>query len=293
MYIASSKKIKIFATGLKGLRVVQGVKQKTDQLFVIVGKDKNVKNDFSKEIDEFCKKENIPYSHHISDDNYDFGLAVAAGWQRMIYGIPSSALVIFHDSLLPRYRGFNPLVTALLNKDDFVGVTALLATDKYDCGEIIYQSKIPISYPILIGDAINKVGDLYCNIAKEIYSLFINEKLNGQPQNEALATYSLWRDDDDYAIDWSLDSEQIQLLVNSVGYPYLGASTYINGELVRVKCVSLVNDLMIENRDPGKIIFFDDKYPVVVCGKGLLRLISLETNDGDLFVISKIRTKLK
>lgn len=293
MYVSSSKKIKIFATGLKGLKVIQGIKEVTDQLFVVIGKDICVKNDYSVEIESFCKNEKINYSFHVADEDCDFGLAIAAGWQRMIYGIPSSSLIVFHDSLLPRYRGFNPLVTALLNRDSFIGVTALIAADKYDCGDIICQLSTPIEYPILIEDAISKVSDFYCVIAKEIYSLFINRNLKGRPQDEALATYSLWRDVDDYAIDWNMNSEQIQLLVNSVGYPYLGASARVNGDLIRVRSVSLINDLVIENRVPGKIIFFDDEKPVVVCGKGLLRLDLLETDDGDLFVISKLRTKLK
>lgn len=293
MYLASSNKVKILAAGLKGLRAIQGVKEKTDDVFVVIGKDVHVKNDFSGEIELFCKKEEIQYSYDMSDGDNDFGLAIAAGWQRMIYDMPSSALIVFHDSLLPRYRGFNPLVTALLNKDRFIGVTALSAADKYDCGDIIHQLKIPVEYPILIEDAIRKVGDSYYVVAKTIYDLFIRNELKGTPQDEALATYSLWRDSDDYAINWSMDAEQIQLLVNSVGYPYLGASTSVNGELIRVKSATLVKDLIIENRTPGKIIYFDGNMPVVVCGKGLLRLDCLETNDGDLMVITKLRTRFK
>lgn len=293
MYLASSNKVKVLSAGLKGLRTIQGVKEKTDDIFVVIGKDIHVKNDFSVEIELFCEKENIQYSYDISDCDNDFGLTIAAGWQRMIYDLPASALIVFHDSLLPRYRGFNPLVTALLNQDRFLGVTALNAADKYDCGDIIHQLKIPVEYPISIEDAIRKVGDSYYIAAKIIYDLFIRNELRGTPQDETLATYSLWRDSDDYAIDWSMDAEQIQLLVNSVGYPYLGASTSVNGELIRVKSVTLVKDLVIENRTHGKIIYFDSKMPVVVCGKGLLRLDCLETNDGDLVEITKLRTRFK
>lgn len=291
--MANSNVIKIFATGLKGLKTVHGIKEKTEKIIVVIGKDRKVLNDYSEEILDFCKINNIQYTYDSLDNNLDFGLAIAAGWQKMIYDIPSDSLIVFHDSLLPKYRGFNPLVTALLNQDDYIGLTALTAAESYDCGNILYQVKIPISYPILIEDAINKVSDAYYDVAKIIYELFVENKLKGVPQDENKATYSLWRDEEDYLIDWSSTAEGIQLKINSLGYPYLGASTTVNNELVRIKKSTLLNDVLIENRIPGKIIFFADGKPVVVCGKGLLRLDEIENNHGKKITITKMRTRFK
>lgn len=293
MYIANSNVIKVFATGLKGLKTVHGIKEKTDKIIVVIGKDRNVLNDYSEEILVFCKTNNIQYTFDSSDNYLDFGLAIAAGWQKMIYDIPSDSLIVFHDSLLPKYRGFNPLVTALLNQDDYIGLTALTAAESYDCGNIIYQVKIPISYPILIEDAIVKVSLAYFDVAKIIYELFVENKLKGIPQDENKATYSLWRDEEDYLIDWSSTANEIFLKVNSLGYPYLGASSIINTELVRIKRSTLVNDIVVENRTPGKIIFFSDGKPVVVCGRGLLRLDRIENKHGEDVIITKMRTRFK
>ncbi|EKO3899186.1 methionyl-tRNA formyltransferase, partial [Vibrio metschnikovii] len=126
-----------------------------------------------------------------------------------------------------------------------------------------------------------------------IYELFVENKLKGVPQDENKATYSLWRDEEDYLIDWSSTAEGIQLKINSLGYPYLGASTTVNNELVRIKKSTLLNDVLIENRIPGKIIFFADGKPVVVCGKGLLRLDEIENNHGKKITITKMRTRFK
>lgn len=293
MYLKSSTTVKVFATGLKGYKTVQAISEKTKDVIVVIGRDLNVKNDFSKEIESLCKENKLEYTYDTKSNSNEFGLAIAAGWQRMIFDIPSSALIVFHDSLLPRYRGFNPLVTALLNKDDVIGVTALLAADDYDCGDIISQIKIPVSYPIVIEDAIKIVSEAYYDVAKKIYAMFVSNKLIGEPQDNELATYSLWRDNDDYSIDWRQASEEIQQLVSCVGYPYLGASTFIGDVQVRIKKVSLVKDVVIENRAPGKIIFFDNGKPVVVCGSGLLKLDEIEDNDGNLVNIKKLRTRFK
>lgn len=293
MYLQSSKTIKIFACGLKGYKTVQAISEETDNVIVIIGKDENVKKDFSKEIEFLCHDSKLECSYDSKYTSGVFGLAIAAGWQRMIYDIPYSALIVFHDSILPRYRGFNPLVSALLNKDDLIGLTALFAEEKYDCGDIICQAKIPVNYPFTIEDAIAAVSDAYYDVAKDVYSMFMNNELSGVPQNNELATYSLWRDGDDYSIDWNQSAEKIQLLVNSVGYPYLGASTYNADRQLRVKKTTVAKDVVIENRVPGKIIFFDNGKPVVVCGKGLLRLDEIEDDYGDLVVIKKLRTRFK
>ncbi|MDQ2109551.1 MULTISPECIES: methionyl-tRNA formyltransferase [unclassified Vibrio] len=293
MYIANSNVIKIFATGLKGLKTVHGIKEKTEKIIVVIGRDRNVLNDYSEEILDFCKINNIQYTYDSLDNDLDFGLAIAAGWQKMIYDIPSDSLIVFHDSLLPKYRGFNPLVTALLNKDDYIGLTALTAAESYDCGNVVYQVKIPISYPIFIEDAISNIACAYYDVAKIIYELFVENKLKGVPQDENKATYSLWRDEEDYLIDWSSTSEEIYLKINTLGYPYLGASSFVNNELVRVKRSTLVNDIVVENRTPGKIIFFADGKPVVVCGRGLLRLDEIENSRGDKIKITKMRTRFK
>ena len=98
-------------------------------------------------------------------------LSIAAGWRNLLPTSPGK-LIIFHDSLLPKYRGFNPLVTALINGDDVLGVSALWAAENYDEGEIIFQEKVTIAYPIKIKQAIDTIEPLYANLTKNVLSVF-------------------------------------------------------------------------------------------------------------------------
>lgn len=292
MYSIKSNYIKVYAQGLKGLRTIQGLSQTTNNIFVIVGYDGNVKNDYSKDIEFYCSSQNIRFFKVDNDsEKEEFGLAIAAGWTRMVLGIPEEKLIIFHDSLLPKYRGFNPLVTALLNKDSEIGVTALFAADKYDRGAIVAQERLEINYPILISEAIEKISELYYILANLIYKKFQTDTLYGVIQNEELATYSLWRDEDDYWINWSLSSAEIVTHVNSVGFPYLGAMTSFDNKKYRIHSVTEIQDLIIENRTPGKIIFYEGNRPIVVCGFGLIRIDEVTDNDGNIVVFNKIRIR--
>lgn len=294
MFDEKSKVVKIFATGLKGYKTVEAILSLTSDVIVCLGKDYNVLNDYSLEIIALCNTHNIFFSIYPENSNHKFGLAIASGWQRMIHDIPSHALVVFHDSILPRYRGFNPLVSALINRDSQVGVTALKPANKYDEGDIFSQRIINVNYPIKISDAIDKVCEEYFHLTCEIYKKFFIGELKSTEQDHSSATYSLWRDDDDYAIDWNKDSEYIYNFVNCVGYPYKGASASINSTIVRITSTSVLPDLHIMNRDVGKIIFMDTDKPVVVCGKGLLRIDELYTDDNcSLIGKIKFRTRFK
>ncbi len=268
--------ITLYAMGEKGLAVVKAI---VDDLgpeslqSVITASDKNVVKDYRDEIESLCREHSIP-CHGRKDAPGCDGYALAIGWRWLIEGVRD--LIILHDSLLPRYRGFAPLVSALINGDEEIGVTALFATSEFDRGEIIAQERISIEYPIKIADAIKRIVPLYRTLALEIARRIVGgEALSGTTQDESLATYSLWRDESDYRIDWTRDAAEIRRFVDAVGFPYRGAFTRVDGVAARVYGAKAEADVAIENRSVGKVLFVRDESPLVVCGTGLLRINAL------------------
>ncbi|KQL21328.1 formyltransferase family protein [Cytobacillus solani] len=267
--------------------------------YVISNRDKNISNDYFMEIKQLCLINDIPFLERddfkniILDKSKNY-YRIAIGWRWILD--ETKNLIILHDSLLPKYRGFSPLVTCLINNEKRIGVTALFAAENYDEGNIIHQLSVPVTYPIKIKEAINKINPLYYSIVKKICSkIFNNERINSYPQDNTQATYSLWRGESDYSIDWSKDSAYIQRFVDAVGEPFLGASSLIDGNKVRILDVELMEDLMIENRDPGKVIFIQDGFPVVVCGKGLIKIkkVIRDDNKTDILPIGKFRIQFE
>lgn len=256
--------------------------------FVVLAKDQGVKSDYYQEITEFCKKRSIDFYDRSVDFSNKAHVSFAIGWRWLIKD--DANLIVFHDSLLPRYRGFAPLVNMLIAGETKIGVTALYASKEYDSGRIIDQKYKQISFPIKICDAIDIVSDLYevilLKITEEVVS---GVELPALPQDESSATYSLWRNDNDYEIKWEREAEEIRRFVDSVGYPYSGAKTKINGQWVRVFDVEVVEDVKVESRCDhlGKVIFYDDKGPTVVCGKGLIKLVNITDCAGNS-VVDKI-----
>jgi len=195
---------------------------------------------------------------------------------------------------LPKYRGFAPLVNCLINNEKQVGVTALFANEDYDCGDIIAQQSVEITYPITINQAIELITPLYSELVNSVAKkYFLDEEIISNKQNDREATYSLWRDEEDYFIHWNDTAENIKRFIDAVGYPYKGACSMVDNQLVRIKEATILDDLKIENRDVGKVIFFSEQRPVVVCKEGLLRLDLVEDENNNEVKFKKFRLRFK
>ena len=285
-------KLLIFSLGIKGVSVVKALADASDvqSIFCVIGQDDGVSDDCSDKLVSYCEQHKIKYAmRHDADiqtHDYDYDFAIAVGWRWIIREIPSAKLIVFHDSLLPRYRGFAPLVNALINKEHITGVTALLGAEEYDRGNILLQKSMNLVYPTSIGSVISRISAIYAELALELVRKLNDGEIHGfgYPQDERSATYSLWRNEDDYRINWDNDAESIEHFISCVGPPYRGASALLNESIVRIFEAQARADVKIENRTAGKVIFLESGLPIVVCGTGLLALMDVRNEHGESVV---------
>lgn len=278
------KQVSLFLMTQKGLDVLNSIVQNLLQNLidiVVIGRDPKILDDSSADIKALCNAYNIPFCYRNDHFKISSPYAIAISW-RWLIDLPNSKLIVLHDSLLPRYRGFAPLVNQLVNGEKEIGVTALWASSEYDRGDIISQEKISIEYPLKIKDAIEMIAPLYSRLTCNILEKISNKKeLIGTAQVEEQASYSLWRDEEDYRINWSDSAERIARFIDAVGYPYAGAEAILNGAKVKILESEVIQDVDVEIRQTGKVIFVSDNYPVVVCGKGLLKLKEMQDATGN------------
>ena len=261
---------------------------------VVCAHDDTLDNDFYDDIRDLCRSNTTRFCDRRDLGSIATQYAIAVSWRWMIVPGPSK-LIVLHDSLLPSYRGFFPLATALINGDEEIGVTALYAAKEYDRGEIIAQSVSRIAYPIKIKDAIDVVTRNYQELALHLAAaMHSGREFDSTPQDERRATYSLWRDEDDFFIDWSASADYIRRFVDALGSPYRGAATVVGGNVARVLESTVLDDVEVANRTPGKVIFVRESKPVVVCGQGLLRIDALVDDKGrSLLPLPGIRVRFR
>ena len=251
--------------------------------YIVSSEDIAIKEDFFEEIRILAEKSKIKFYNRIEDISESGKLPrvykFTIGWRWLIKN--ENNLIVFHDSLLPKYRGFAPLVNSLINGERRVGVTALLASGEYDKGDIIAQKHLDVKYPIKISEARNQIQPLYFYLVSKVFiKIKKNIVLKANKQDENEATYSPWLDSEDYYIDWSWSAQKIKRFVDAVGYPYDGAKAFLDGKIVNFVDVNIESDVIIENRNRhvGKVIFIKNDLPVVVCQKGLIQLVDIKDN---------------
>jgi methionyl-tRNA formyltransferase len=285
-------RIVVCGVGLKGAILVEGILNKGIPIGRIVTyRQPDDRSGSFERIREVAARHSIDILETRNPVAQPDDLTFLVGWQYLLSNVTPSTIV-FHDSLLPRYRGFAPTVTALIKGDREIGVTALAPTQRVDAGPIVAQRSLAISYPIKVQNALEQQAALMIDMAIEIVGQWRLGELSFTPQLEDEATFSVWRDDADYEIDWSNSAHTIERFVNAVGHPYAGASTSVGKERIRVFDVTVLPDMRFEIRDVGKIWNLENGRPTIICGDGMLKINNCCHEDGSEFLFRHLRLRL-
>lgn len=273
---------------------------------VVTFKEIGVEKSWDIDIKDECELSNIPFYfwHDVKDILYDvlklhnITCAVAISWR---YLIPVNIntylqypLIVFHDSLLPKYRGFAPTPTAIICGETNIGVTAIFANDEIDEGDIIQQKSINIPETMYINEIIGRQAQVSAELLEEIIQKIDLGTIEGHQQNNDAATYSIWRNPDDCHIDWNKSAKDIYNFIRAVGPPYPGAYTlYESKKIILLRSEKISTDLHFCIREPGKIWRIKNNEPEIICGSGLLRITLAIDTDGEVVKFNRLRSRLK
>ncbi|MEX0267939.1 methionyl-tRNA formyltransferase [Leptolyngbyaceae cyanobacterium UHCC 1019] len=281
--------------GFKGLNFLSKFHCTCQVEFVASYKALKAKYNFHDEIESICLHSGYKFLERkgLSDSVLaSADLIFIAGWQYLISPIDKRYIVI-HDSLLPKFRGFSPTVTALILGEKKIGVTALNPrSDSIDTGDIYEQSELQVEYPLKIKDAYSLLSDLYVDVASRVLAKVETGSLNATPQEASQATHSLWRDEEDYYINWDWSAEKIFRFVDAVGFPYDGAKAFYKHQIIYIDQVSIGQNCQFEDRQPGKIWRINQGQPEVVCASGIIRILSARYEDGSPVIFDRLRIRL-
>ncbi len=137
----------------------------------------------------------------------DFGIIVN---EDVINHFPLG-IVNSHFSLLPRWRGADPISFAILNGDDKTGVSLMLLEPKLDTGKLIAQKSLPIKSDDTTPSLTDKLINLSHELITEHLPSYVagQAKVRSQPHPDR-ATYSRKLSKADGLIDWTKPAEQIE-----------------------------------------------------------------------------------
>jgi methionyl-tRNA formyltransferase len=232
----------------------------------------------------------------------DLDLLVAVKWRTMIpRGLIEAArggLVVFHASLLPKYRGFAPVNWPLINGERETGVTMFYAADEVDSGDIIEQRARPVTDEDDAGTIDAWLNETVETMLEENLPRLAAGTATRTPQDHSRATYAIWRDPDDGRIDWSRPTREVFNLIRGLASPYPGAFSVLEGRKLVIWSAEIEREpRAYAGRIPGKVERIIPGEGVnVLTGDGTLRVkrVQLE-GDGPRRadeVIRRLKTRL-
>lgn len=280
----------IMTTGYKGIQVLKKLKSKPKVVISYENGEgfyEDIKNWCSNHLVEFYRRDEVKLS--ALDVDYFF----LVGWQYFVDLDKDTKVFVIHDSKLPESRGFCPTVSSLIQGRSTLAASCFIPQESNvgpDFGTVIDIRTKDIHYPIKLKEAFDIVSDLSAEI--------ISSYTPNQPAiniDWEKSTFSVWRDENDFCIDWNESSDKIKRQIDATGYPYRGSTTHYDENMIRVMESSEWSDLFIEDRNKhiGKTWKLDDGCPVVICGKGLLKIeVALDESD-QLIDFSKVRKRFR
>ena len=178
--------------------------------------------------------------------------------------VPRLGAVNGHPSLLPRYRGPNPVSWAIRNGETEIGFTFHRMDAQLDTGAILAQAPVALgdehSWQELEPKLVDVVGELLPRALARV-----EQGDPGDPQPAVEGSYFSFFEPEYVRIDWAKPAEEIHRQVHAWRFHSLtsaerGALTELDGETVRVLRVSL-------EPAPGR---------AMECGDGTLWVVETE-----------------
>jgi methionyl-tRNA formyltransferase len=198
----------------------------------------------------------------------DPDIIVANNWRTWlppeIFTLPRHGTLNVHDSLLPAYAGFSPLIWALINGEPEVGITAHMMDASLDAGDIVLQRAVPVGPTDTTTDLFHKTVDLIGPITIDALALVDGGNTSLVQQDRSKASFFHKRSIKDSHIDWTWPAEVIERLVRAQSNPYPNAFTFHRDTRVRVVKASVSQAKY--GGTPGRIFIREGNGVVIVAG---------------------------
>lgn len=224
-------------------------------------------------------------------------LLFAVSWRYLVpaavYERAQLGAFVFHDSLLPAYRGFSPTVWAIINGETHTGVTLFHMSDSVDDGDIVAQEPVPIGPDETIADVLVRVTQTYLRILNMNLPALLSGSATRRPQDHSQASYTCKRTVEDNEIDWRAPTETIYNLIRAVTAPYPGAVTTLDGRRLTIWVAERwPSSKNYVGRVPGRVVeIMPGRGVVVLTGDGSILLTRIGV-DGVIHRADEILTRL-
>lgn len=213
--------------------------------------------------------------------NPDFFVTFAFGQilSQDVLDIPKYETINLHASLLPRYRGANPIQRAIINGDKETGICTMITELGLDCGDVCMREKIEIPNDMTCVDLFEKISDISPALLEKTLVGLVEKTIIPEKQCETGICMANKLTKEETKIDWTKSAEEIHNLVRGI-YKFPSAYFMHNDKVVKVLETRVIED----NGTCGEFVKVTKEGIEVGCGKDCLLLIKIKPEGkGEMF----------
>ena len=209
-----------------------------------------------------------------SSENYDLGIVIDYGViiSQKTISLFRHGIINSHFSILPEWRGADPITYSLLSGQNKTGVSIMAIDSGLDTGSLYATSEIVIEPFDTNGTLTAKLINISNDLLKEYIPKILtnNAKPHPQPSN-AITTYSRKLLKDDGIIDCKKTATEIIREIRAFeGWPK--SSLVLPGE---ISVIILMAKISLEKINPGVIKLTDDNSILVGTKKNSIEITRL------------------
>jgi methionyl-tRNA formyltransferase len=196
-----------------------------------------------------------------------------------VLDLPPLGCMNIHASLLPRWRGAAPIHRAIEAGDTHTGVTIMQMDAGLDTGDILLMEQLTIEAKDTTDRLHDRLAALGGRMMVQALAAAEQQILHPQPQPGAGVTYAHKIDKSESTIDWAQPASTIARRIRAFD-PFPGASTTMQGEVIKVWDCEIDSKLSNTDKREGVILESKTEGISVACGNGVLRLTVLQRPGG-------------
>ena len=145
---------------------------------------------------------------------YEPDVIVVAAYGKLlptgVLDLPGHGCLNIHPSLLPRYRGPSPVVTAILDGVSTTGVSLMLLDEGMDTGPVIAQREQVLDGSETAGDLTSRLFAAGADMLVETLDPWMGGRIQAVRQDETEATVTRKLERNDGWADWTMTAVELE-----------------------------------------------------------------------------------
>lgn len=217
----------------------------------------------------------------------DFFITFAFGQilSKEVLEIPKYSTINLHASLLPLYRGANPIQRAIINGDKKTGICTMVTEEGLDCGAICLRDEIEITENMNY----EELFELIAEKSPELIEITLLNLKSGamspieQPHEKATHAHKITKEE--AQIDWTKSAQEIHNLVRGL-YKAPSAHCMFSAKLVKILETRVLDDEIPAGfvGETGEILKISKEGLEIATTQGILLIVKLKPEGkGEMF----------